>query len=58
MGKKGRPKKDERVEEILNNYDEVKSRHLEKLATKMLERDEKFQKLKSKKSKGKFLDLF
>ncbi len=58
MAKRGRPKKDERVEKILKNKEREKSKHLERLATKLLERDDKIQKLKHKKSKGKFLDLF
>lgn len=53
-----RPKKDKRVEEIRKSFDKTKSKHLERMATKMLERDEKIQKLKDKKIKGKFLDLF
>lgn len=55
---KGRPKRDERVEKILKNKAKEKSKHLERLATKLLEKDDKIQKLKSKKIKGKFLDLF
>ncbi len=58
MSKRGRPKKDERVEKILKNKEKEKSKHLEKLATELLKRDELNQKLKSKKTKGKFLDLF
>lgn len=58
MNKRGRPKKDERVEKILKNKAREKSKHLEKLATELLKRDEEIQKLKGKKIKGKFLDLF
>ena len=43
---------------IVNDYQKTKSKHLDKLATKMLEDEEKFRKLGEKKSKGKFLDLF
>tara|TARA_B100000927_G_scaffold159748_1_gene128684 strand:+ start:1538 stop:1693 length:156 start_codon:yes stop_codon:yes gene_type:complete len=45
-------------DKIVNDYDKIKSRHLEKLAKKMLDDDEKFSKLKEKKIKGKFLDKF
>jgi hypothetical protein len=45
-------------DKIVNDYQKTKSRHLDKLATKMLEDEEKFRKLGEKKSKGKFLDLF
>jgi hypothetical protein len=58
MSKRGRPKKDERVEKVLKNYKTEKSKHLERLATELLKRDEVIQKLKGKKTKGKFLDLF
>lgn len=58
MGQKGRPKKDERVEKILKNKEKEKSKHLERLATKLIEQSERMEKLKTKKSKGKFLDLF
>ena len=43
---------------IINDYDKIKSRHLEKLADKMLKNDEKHNKLKSKQIKGNFLDEF
>lgn len=45
-------------DKIVNDYQKTKSRHLDKLATKLLEDEEKFRKLGEKKSKGKFLDLF
>jgi len=35
---------------IVNDYDKQKSKHLEKLANKMLENDEKVRKFKEKKS--------
>jgi len=50
--------KSKKHDKIVNDYQNTKSKHLDKLATKMLENDEKFSKLKNKKSKGKFLDLF
>ena len=43
---------------IVNDYDKQKARHLEKLADKMLEDQEKLRIFKDKKSDGKFLDLF
>ena len=43
---------------LVNDYDNQKSKHLEKLATKMLEDQEKLRIFKDKKSDGKFLDLF
>ena len=44
--------------EIVEDYDKVKSNHLEKLASKMLKEDEKFERLRKKKIKGDFLDKF
>tara|TARA_R110001592_G_scaffold236741_1_gene495313 strand:+ start:5479 stop:5652 length:174 start_codon:yes stop_codon:yes gene_type:complete len=44
--------------QIVNDYEKIKSRHLEKLANKMLKDDEKNNKLKSKNIKGDFLDKF
>ena len=43
---------------IVKNYQETKSNHLEKLATKMLENYKKFLILKSKEINNKFLNLF
>lgn len=43
---------------IVKDYDKIKSRHLDKLASKTLDNDEKFQKLKSKPIKGDFLKNF
>ena len=45
-------------DKIVNDYQKIKSKHLDKLADKLLEDEEKFCKLGEKKSKGKFLDLF
>ena len=47
--------KKKKHDKIVNDYDKIKSRHLEKLAKKMLENDEKFSKLKGKNIKGNFL---
>tara|TARA_R110000824_G_scaffold327088_1_gene514019 strand:+ start:422 stop:607 length:186 start_codon:yes stop_codon:yes gene_type:complete len=43
---------------IVNDYQTTKQNHLEKLATKMLNHDEKFSKLKEKKINNNILDLF
>tara|TARA_B100001094_G_C18196268_1_gene811362 strand:+ start:21611 stop:21766 length:156 start_codon:yes stop_codon:yes gene_type:complete len=45
-------------DKLIKDYDAQKSRHLEKLAQKMLDEDEKFNKLRNKKIKGDFLDKF
>lgn len=45
-------------DKLVNDYANQKNKHLEKMADKMLENDEKFRKLGEKKSKGNFLDLF
>jgi len=50
--------KSKKHEKIVKDYKNVKAKHLEKIADKMLENNEKFNKLKEKKSTGKFLDLF
>ncbi len=44
--------------DLVDNYKQKKSKHLERLATKILKQDEKVQNLKDKKIKGDFLDLF
>jgi|TARA_R110000765_G_scaffold273000_1_gene371678 hypothetical protein len=51
-------KKHKKHDQIVNDYDKIKSKHLEKLANKMLKDDDKNQKLKSKNIKGNFLDKF
>jgi hypothetical protein len=43
---------------VLKDYDKAKSEHLEKLATKMLKRDEEMSKFKSKEIDPGFLNLF
>jgi hypothetical protein len=43
---------------IVRDYDKIKSKHLDKLASKTLENDEKFRKLGEKKIKGNFLKNF
>jgi|TARA_R110000803_G_scaffold71375_2_gene134585 hypothetical protein len=51
-------KKNKKHNQIVNDYDKIKSKHLEKLANKMLKDDERNEKLKSKQIKGNFLDKF
>jgi hypothetical protein len=43
---------------IVNDFEKQKEKHLEKLANKMLENDEKLNKLKGKEINKDFLDLF
>ena len=42
----------------MDDYDTQKRKHLEKLATKSLENDDKMRKFKSKDINNNFLDLF
>jgi hypothetical protein len=51
-------KKNKKHDKIVNDYDKIKSKHLDKLASKMLKDDEKNQKLKEKNINPDFLDLF
>jgi hypothetical protein len=44
--------------QIVKDYDNQKSKHLEKLTDKMLKNDEKANQLKSKPIKGDFLKNF
>jgi len=44
--------------DIVNDYDKIKSKHLDTLATKMLANDEKMSRLKEKNIDTNFLDLF
>jgi hypothetical protein len=53
--KKGKNKKHDNV---VNDFDNQKQKHLEKLATKMLEEQDKIDKLKEKNIKTDFLKLF
>ena len=47
--------KNKKHNKIVNDYGKIKSKHLDKLAKKMLDNDEKDQKLKKYKLKGDFL---
>ena len=51
-------KKNKKHQEILNDYDGIKSRHLEKLANQMLKTDKKNQQLRKKTISNKFFDEF
>ena len=51
-------KKVKKHQEVIKDYETQKAKHLEKLASKMLDNDEKFSKLKSKETSLKFLKLF
>jgi hypothetical protein len=53
--KKGKNKKHDK---IVNDFDNQKQKHLEKLATKMLEEQDKINKLKDKEIKTDFFKLF
>ena len=56
--KKTRNIKKNKHNQIVNDYDKIKSRHLEKLADKMLKDEERRDNLRSKVIKGNFLDKF
>jgi len=53
--KKGKNKKHDK---IVNDFDNQKQKHLEKLATKMLEDQDRINKLKDKEIKTDFFKLF
>jgi len=50
--------KKKKHKDIINDYDIIKSKHLDKLASKMLANDEKMSQLKGKEIDPGFLDLF
>ena len=50
--------KNKKHDKLLEDYSKQKSKHLSNLATKMLDEQDKIDKLKNKKSKGNFLKLF
>jgi len=62
MSKKRTPllkkKKNNKHDKLVNDYEAQKNKHLEKLATKTLDEQEKFSKLREKKIGKGFLDLF
>ena len=51
-------RKKKRHDSITKDYDSTKQKHLERLASKMLDEQEKMEKLKDKKINKDFLDLF
>tara|TARA_R110000803_G_scaffold156203_1_gene220768 strand:+ start:1757 stop:1942 length:186 start_codon:yes stop_codon:yes gene_type:complete len=51
-------KKLKRHNNITKDYELTKSKHLERLATKMLDEQDKIEKLRDKKINDDFLDLF
>jgi len=51
-------KKKSKHEKLVSDYDTQKNKHLEKLATKTLDEQEKLSKLKEKNINTDFLDLF
>jgi hypothetical protein len=57
-GKKIPLLKKSKHDKIVKDFDNQKSKHLEKQATRMLKKDEQFQKLKEKKINTNFLNLF
>ena len=56
--KKTRNIKRKKHDQIVNDYDKIKSKHLEKLANKMLKDEEKRDNLRLKAIKGEFLNKF
>ena len=50
--------KNKKHKKIVKDYDKQKEKHLEKLASQMLNNDEKQQRLKSKTISSDFLNLF
>tara|TARA_R110000824_G_scaffold162297_3_gene337972 strand:- start:540 stop:695 length:156 start_codon:yes stop_codon:yes gene_type:complete len=50
--------KNKKHSKLVKDYDKQKSNHLEKLASRMLKKDEKLQQLKSKQVDPNFLNLF
>lgn len=51
-------RKKKRHDAITKDFDKTKEKHLEKLATKMLEKQEENDRLREKKINNDFLDLF
>tara|TARA_R110001592_G_scaffold183459_1_gene427182 strand:- start:301 stop:480 length:180 start_codon:yes stop_codon:yes gene_type:complete len=56
--KKTRNIKKKKHDQIVNDYDKIKSRHLENLANKMIKDEEKRDNLRSKNINGDFWDKF
>ena len=58
MAKKTRNIKIKNHDQIINDYDKIKSKHLEKLANKILKDEEKRDNLRSKNINGNFWEKF
>tara|TARA_R110000803_G_scaffold208286_1_gene276858 strand:- start:542 stop:721 length:180 start_codon:yes stop_codon:yes gene_type:complete len=56
--KKTRNIKRKNHDNIVDDYDKQKSKHLDKLAKRMLDNDEKFSRLRERNIDDSFLDLF
>jgi hypothetical protein len=56
--KKTRNIKRRKHDKLVNDYENQKRKHIEKLAKKMLDNDEKFRKLRDKEINDDFLNLF
>jgi len=56
--KKTRNIKRRKHDKLVNDYENQKRKHVEKLAKKMLDNDEKFRKLRDKEINDDFLNLF
>jgi hypothetical protein len=50
--------KNKKYKKVVKDYDQTKQDHLEKLASKMLDKQDKLRMLKEKNINNKFLDLF
>ena len=53
-----RKKRKSKHEKLVNDYEKQKNKHLEKLASKSLEEQEKLSRLREKNVNKDFLDLF
>lgn len=51
-------KRNKKHQNLIEDYDKVKQKHLKKIASKMLAKDERNQKLKTKNIDPDYLDLF
>ena len=58
MAKKTRNIKKKKHDQIVNDYDKQKEKHLERLANKILKDEDKKDRLRSKTIKGDFLNKF
>ena len=56
--KRTRNIKKRKHDKIVKDFDKTKEKHLERLADKMLEKEEQNQRLKEKQIKTDFLELF